>query len=519
MDRYAIFVDAGYAYAAGGDLVLDTPNRHQVALDPTVFIGRLREIVERDFPRSGDFLRVYWYDAAPRGMPLPEHDGIAAHAGVKVRLGRLTRQGQKGVDSLVLRDMMRLSAEHAICTAFLFAGDEDLRQGVIEAQDYGVKVVLLGIQPTFGQNQAESLVHETDDLRVLTYAELEDCFSPAGFDRGVITFDESVDAYAIGSAFGEEWVARSPMEEVRKVAGATLVPPDLHGEVIRRLLEVGDLPPSAHLPDGVIAQAREGFRGAVRSAVDREAPKLDFEPAPVSNEPPTSAVLSASDVPSIPVGPAVPAKPTVEAQPVAAAKPAVAAKPVAAAKPIVPVAEVETPSSVALDQVWAFSEGREFGRAWLDEQPQEEVRYLRANFPYLPRDVDVELLRRLVREMGLAPGAQVDDADRKAARAGFWQTLGMELDLGPSRGAAPRYEDITERDPVAFGRAFARQWAKQSDPADVERARNLLAKRVGLPSEADAVLLRMASHSFGDPVPVNIRHRLRDGFRDGLESL
>ena len=81
MDRYAIFVDAGYVYAAGGTLVLDTSNRSQVRLDHERFIARLRTIVEQDFPNSGQFLRVYWYDAAPRGLAQPEHEGIARLAG------------------------------------------------------------------------------------------------------------------------------------------------------------------------------------------------------------------------------------------------------------------------------------------------------------------------------------------------------------------------------------------------------------------------------------------------------
>ena len=135
MDRYAIFVDAGYVYASGGALVLDTSNRNQVDLNHPGFIQTVRQIVEAEFPNSGDFLRVYWYDAAPRGVPQSEHEQVAAHAGVNVRLGRLTRQGQKGVDSLVLRDMMKLSAEHAICTAFLVAGDEDLEMLVMAWAD------------------------------------------------------------------------------------------------------------------------------------------------------------------------------------------------------------------------------------------------------------------------------------------------------------------------------------------------------------------------------------------------
>jgi hypothetical protein len=120
--------------------------------------------------------------------------------------------------------------------------------------------------------------------------------------------------------------------------------------------------------------------------------------------------------------------------------------------------------------------------------------------------------------MDLPQGALIDDADRKAARAGFWQTLGMELDFGSPRPAARGFETIAEGDPVAFGREFARQRAERSDPPEVERARNLLVRGVGLPSEADGTMLRLAARTFGDPVPVDTRHRLRAGFREWLEA-
>lgn len=479
MDRYAIFVDAGYVYAAGGTLVLDTPNRNQIQLNHGLFVRRVREVVERDFGSSGEFLRMYWYDAAPRGMAQAEHETVGAQAGVKVRLGRLTRQGQKGVDSLVLRDMMRLSAEHAICTAFLIAGDEDLRQGVIEAQDYGVKVVLLGIQPTFGRNQAESLVHEADDLRVLAYEELEDCLEHADADRDAISLDETFDAYAIGFSFGEQTLGQVDPHQVRQIAAGAPIPEAIDREIIGQLSEVGDLPRSVRFPVGVIAQARDGFRASVRT---------------VSSEIDTREPLTAESAVAPSPPPAAPAGSAASTQP-----------------------ESKIPQNLGDGQVWAFSEGVSFGRAWLNTQPEGEARYLRANFPYLPRDVDVELLRQLVTAMNLPAGAHVDDADRKAARAGFWQTLGMELDFGSPRPAARRMEPIAERDPVSFGRVFAKQWSAQADGAEVERARTLLEKGIGLPSEADGALLRMAASVFGDPVPVDIRHRLRDGFKAGLQ--
>jgi uncharacterized LabA/DUF88 family protein len=476
MDRYAIFIDAGYAYAGGGELVLDARNRNEVVLHHTRFLARLRAIIDQHFPQSGDFLRVYWYDAAPNAIPLAEHEAIAAHPGVKLRLGRLTRAGQKGVDSLVLRDMMKLASEHAICTAFLLAGDEDLRQGVIEAQDYGVKVILLGIAPTLGQNQAEALVHEADDHRVLEYDDLQDCF---GSRLGSI--DESFDTADAAYAFGLEWAAGHPALVAMAMSGDFL-PREADMELIRRIIQDADLPAGVRLPFPVLQRARAAFRSAL--ATGAAAVPVAPEIAPTSV--PADTVVPVEEPPAATApGPVPPVE-----------EPAVAPPPRPLEQPMTP-----------------FGVGEAFGREWLDDQPQDEVRYVRANFPYVPRDVDIELLKRLVASLGLAYGTFVEDGDRKAARAGFWEALGLELDYGQGhRTARPTFEPIAERDPVAFGKAFAGQWIDRTDAAEVERARGLANRGIGLPFEADAQLLRAATAVFGDPVPVAVRHRLREGF-------
>ena len=45
---------------------------------------------------------------------------------------------------------MTLARDRAIAEAFLLAGDEDLREGVKEAQDQGVRVTLIGVSPVPG---------------------------------------------------------------------------------------------------------------------------------------------------------------------------------------------------------------------------------------------------------------------------------------------------------------------------------------------------------------------------------
>ena len=119
---------------------------------------------------------TYWYDGGVDGQPSEDHLDVARLAGVKLRLGRLVRGRQKGVDSLIVRDLMRLSQNHAISTAYLLGGDEDLRQGMVEAQDMGVRVVLVGIEPFAQQNQAGTLIREADDVMELGRKDLAPMF-------------------------------------------------------------------------------------------------------------------------------------------------------------------------------------------------------------------------------------------------------------------------------------------------------------------------------------------------------
>lgn len=67
---------------------------------------------------------------------------------------------------------MRLSQNSAIATAFLLSGDEDLREGVVEAQEMGVRVILVGTEPFSGENQADPLRREADDVIVLRHGNL-----------------------------------------------------------------------------------------------------------------------------------------------------------------------------------------------------------------------------------------------------------------------------------------------------------------------------------------------------------
>lgn len=162
---HAVFVDAGYVYAAAGRLVAGTEDRRAFELDAEGLIEAFIDKARMIFPDSR-LLRVYWYDGARRRIHTAEQQSIAELPDVKVRLGNLNANNQqKGVDSLIRTDLESLARHRAISDAVLIGGDEDLVSAVEAAQGYGARVHLWGIEAVGGRNQAEPLLWEVDSQR------------------------------------------------------------------------------------------------------------------------------------------------------------------------------------------------------------------------------------------------------------------------------------------------------------------------------------------------------------------
>jgi uncharacterized LabA/DUF88 family protein len=160
MDRVAVFVDAGYVFAQGSLLLA---GRKLPRAEATL----AHEEAVKAFGGFGmkvsgvPLLRVYWYDGTSTG-PTAQHLTLAHLQDVKVRLGFVNSVGeQKGVDSLIVTDMITLARNRAISDAVLVSGDEDLRVGVQQAQEFGVRVHLIGIKPSRG-SQSLFLLQEAD---------------------------------------------------------------------------------------------------------------------------------------------------------------------------------------------------------------------------------------------------------------------------------------------------------------------------------------------------------------------
>lgn len=169
MDRVAVFVDAGYLFAQGSALLAGQKQpRKLVRLDEISAIAELLAVANKAAV-GVPLLRVYWYDGAFR-WPTAEQQILADMDHVKLRLGFVNSAGQqKGVDSLIVTDLIELARNHAISDAVLLSGDEDIRVGVQVAQTLGVRVHLLGIEPGRG-SQSKNLRQESDTIHEMNKA-------------------------------------------------------------------------------------------------------------------------------------------------------------------------------------------------------------------------------------------------------------------------------------------------------------------------------------------------------------
>ncbi|HEU0278077.1 MAG TPA: NYN domain-containing protein [Rhodanobacteraceae bacterium] len=172
MDRIAAFIDAGYFFASTSELLFGTTlRRGELGLanaEFTQFLAHTAEAIA-----GCPLLRIYWYDGTNSG-PTPAHLALAYLDNVKLRLGFVNQSGeQKGVDGLIFADLTTLARKRAISDALLLAGDEDLRIGVQQAQEYGIRVHLLGIESRDSTgNQSSALQREADTRRQLDAATL-----------------------------------------------------------------------------------------------------------------------------------------------------------------------------------------------------------------------------------------------------------------------------------------------------------------------------------------------------------
>ncbi|AWB49284.1 NYN domain-containing protein [Gemmobacter aquarius] len=273
----AVFVDAGYLYAQASVLLAGSKQpRATLLLDIDQTIAQLKELCRAIAPESR-LLRIYWYDGLQRSARMTaEQEQVASASYTKLRLGVVNSKGeQKGVDSLIVTDLIDLARNRAITNAVLVSGDEDIRIGVQIAQTFGVQVHLLGIKPARG-SQSPDLIQEADThhefdesviSRLLTIKpasnEGETHVTPTATAEATLTSPDQTSL--ADQAIAETLDSFDPDKLASALrafkAGAGSIPPELDRPALGRLksLQGSDLTPSER------SAYRDKFRARLQS--------------------------------------------------------------------------------------------------------------------------------------------------------------------------------------------------------------------------------------------------------------
>lgn len=156
-----------------------------------------------------------------------------------------------------------MSTERAIATAYLVGGDEDLREGMSEAQERGVRVVLIGVEPLNEQNLSPTLAMEADDVHLLDRAFVEPHFRLR--EAEIVQEVEAGgarDPNQLGRAYAATYVERQGQEAAKLLAQER--PRSIPPEVDRLLLIYGAQALGvARLDDAPKREIRRGFWAAL----------------------------------------------------------------------------------------------------------------------------------------------------------------------------------------------------------------------------------------------------------------
>jgi uncharacterized LabA/DUF88 family protein len=197
------FVDAGFLRAEGARALKANTGR----IRPSA-AGCVTWLEAQALKESCSLLRVYWYDGAFE----PDHpqylsqrtalNAIANCPGIQPRLGHIRentpkwhhavkqavaacgvplaqfeqhfqfrpQREQKGVDTLIVLDLVRLAQHRAYDTALVLAGDRDLAEAVRVAQDEGRRVV---VAHPVGGGVATELRQLADEVIVISILDLQ----------------------------------------------------------------------------------------------------------------------------------------------------------------------------------------------------------------------------------------------------------------------------------------------------------------------------------------------------------
>ncbi|MDA8451995.1 NYN domain-containing protein [Acidovorax sp. NCPPB 3859] len=180
MNRFVVMVDAGYLLRQAIEIVSNKASTSRAELDINDPVGLIKALLDKSIATLNltgkELLRVYWYDGVmPNGFT-PQQRSLVNVDDVQFRAGTINGRGQqKGVDSLIVTDLIELTSHHAICDAVLVTGDSDLAVGIEVAQKRGVRIAVLGVEDLaagVAHHQSFEITSRADRVGMLGQVEL-----------------------------------------------------------------------------------------------------------------------------------------------------------------------------------------------------------------------------------------------------------------------------------------------------------------------------------------------------------
>jgi hypothetical protein len=390
VDRCVVLVDAGYLFGAAASLLTGEASRDSIRPD---FPALVKSITSRAATVTGlPVLRVYWFDAAPDRVPLPEHRLLRALPRVTVRLGVLTQSGgrptQKGVDAAIHAVLTDLSQRKACADVVVITGDGDLLPAVVSAKDHGVAVHVWAVQAADGAfNQSEELVAEADERQVL----------------------------------GHDWVS------------ATITPRAVAEE-----------------------RQRSREEREILAAPRSEIPAESAEPCPDTDDPHLMVHLGTNGSrPGVPTPKLIAELHKRHEQTTAAAHPADSTLRWSSEQGVLERGLPMLADVTGRQQQWQDREaditsvtgeptevGRVYARRWTTRVATDQLADLRAAYPRIPRQLDGELLRYAARfNLLTSHDDRIVQEDRYKIRDGFWREIEERTGSLP-QAAVPAREPV-----------------------------------------------------------------------------
>lgn len=235
MERVAIFIDAGYFWGQLSQILFGEPrNREEIALNYELMRESLMREVEKQFP-GFSLLRIYWYDAlGMNDLPSRQHKHLGRLDDVKMRYGTRNTYGkQKGVDGLLMADLILLAQNKAITSAVIVSGDADLIPGVTTAQMLGVRVHRMEIN---GQDASSpALCEEVDRNSEWPLQEIESFATPNTeeyyYGTGSLYYEDIENLQTL-TEVAREFLAQMSADERESLNGRTTIPFELDKKLL-----------------------------------------------------------------------------------------------------------------------------------------------------------------------------------------------------------------------------------------------------------------------------------------------